>query len=190
MVRMLNEHLAWFMQKYISSMPKLGKGKKGFCGRVEGGTCQFNKCVHIPTQLWKFWASSIGYGVRTPLMWKVLFQCSPYQAVTVKIFCLKQHFVRPATAWRFTKIKKVALKNTQVVIWSNQGNEWMYGKVLLKVYTAFLFFMGHTFWKENIEDRVKLLKSNILNCCLKRTMANLHKIGLKMREWHFREHSS
>ena len=32
----------------------------------------------------------------------------------------------------------------------------------MKVYTAFLF-MGHAFWKENIEDRVKLLESNILN---------------------------
>ena len=26
-----------------------------------------------------------------------------------------------------------------------------------KVYTAFIF-MGHTFWKENIDDRVKLLE--------------------------------
>ena len=34
-----------------------------------------------------------------------------------------------------------------------------------KVYTAFLF-MGHAFWKESIEDRVKLLESNVLNCCL------------------------
>ena len=42
--------------------------------------------------------------------------------------------------------------------------------------------MGQAFWKENIEDRVKLLGSNVLNCCLKITTANLHKIGLKMRE--------
>ena len=43
--------------------------------------------------------------------------------------------------------------------------------------------MGHAFWKENIEDRVKLLESNIIKCCLKITTANyLHKIGLKMRE--------
>ena len=34
-----------------------------------------------------------------------------------------------------------------------------------EVYTTFLF-MGHTFWKESIEDRVKLLELNILNCCL------------------------
>ena len=52
------------------------------------------------------------------------------------------------------------------------------------VYTAFMF-MGHPFWKENIEDRVKLLESNILNCCLKITMADLHKIGLTVGEWHF-----
>ena len=50
-----------------------------------------------------------------------------------------------------------------------------------KVYTAFLF-MGHAFWKENIEDRVILLGSNILNCCLRMTTAYLNKIGLKMRE--------
>ena len=48
-----------------------------------------------------------------------------------------------------------------------------------KVYTAFLF-MGHAFWKENIEDRVKLLGSNVLNCCLKITTANLLKTGLTM----------
>ena len=27
--------------------------------------------------------------------------------------------------------------------------------------------MGHAFWKENIEDRVKLLQSIVLNCCVK-----------------------
>ena len=43
-----------------------------------------------------------------------------------------------------------------------------------KVYTAFLF-MGHTFWKESIENRVKVLESNILNCSLKSTMADLRK---------------
>ena len=51
-----------------------------------------------------------------------------------------------------------------------------------KVYTAFLF-MGHTFWKENIEDRVKLLGSIVLNCYLKITMANLHKLGLQMNKF-------
>ena len=50
-----------------------------------------------------------------------------------------------------------------------------------KVYTAFLF-LGHAFWKENIEDEVKLLELNVLSCCLKVTMADLHKIGLTMRE--------
>ena len=44
-----------------------------------------------------------------------------------------------------------------------------------KVYTAFVF-MGHTFWKENTEDRVKLLESKVFNCCLKITMADLCKI--------------
>ena len=48
-----------------------------------------------------------------------------------------------------------------------------------------LSFMGHAFWKENIEDSVKLMESNILNCCIKMTKAtkvNLRKIGLEMRE--------
>ena len=38
------------------------------------------------------------------------------------------------------------------------------------------FFMGHVFWKERIEDGVKLLESNILNCCIKKSTANLLKI--------------
>ena len=48
-----------------------------------------------------------------------------------------------------------------------------------KVYSAFLF-LGHTFWKDNIEDRVKLYELNY--CCLKMTTVDLGKIGLKMRE--------
>ena len=43
-------------------------------------------------------------------------------------------------------------------------------------------FSGHAFWKENIEDRVKLLEVYVLNCCLKMTMADLRKVGLKMTE--------
>ena len=46
-----------------------------------------------------------------------------------------------------------------------------------KVYTASLF-MGHAFWKENIEDRVKLLELNVINCCLKMMTADLCKIWL------------
>ena len=34
---------------------------------------------------------------------------------------------------------------------------------------------GHAFWKESIEDRVKLLESNILNCFPKLTAADLGK---------------
>ena len=69
-----------------------------------------------------------------------------------------------------------------------QGSKWIYGKVLkYTLYTAILF-MGQAFWKENIEDRVKLFESIInWNCSVKVTMADLHKIGLKMREWRFRE---
>ena len=53
-----------------------------------------------------------------------------------------------------------------------------------KVYTAFLF-MGHAFWKENIEDKVKLLGSNVLNCCLKITTANL--LNRSYNELRFKE---
>ena len=76
------------------------------------------------------------------------------------------------------------------MIRSDQGNERMLEKVVkYAVYTAFLL-LGHAFWKESIEDRGKLLGSNILNCCLKITMADLHEKGLKMREWNFKELSS
>ena len=84
-------------------------------------------------------------------------QCSLNQAVTGKIYCLNQHFLPPATASKFTKDKYIVLKNTQVVIRSNQGNEWVYYWKVLK-YTQ-PSFMGHAFWKENIEDKVKLLGS-------------------------------
>ena len=67
------------------------------------------------------------------------------------------------------------------MIRSNQGNEKIHGKVRTTVDTAFPL-MGHALWKENIEDRVKLLESNILDGCPKITTADLHKIGLKMRE--------
>ena len=50
-----------------------------------------------------------------------------------------------------------------------------------KLYAAFLF-VGHAFWKENIEYRVKLLESIVLNCCVKVTTVYLCKKGLKMRE--------
>ena len=43
-------------------------------------------------------------------------QSSPYQAVTSKIYRLKQHFLLPATSWSVTKIKYIVSKNTQVEI--------------------------------------------------------------------------
>ena len=46
--------------------------------------------------------------------------------------------------------------------------------------TQLLFLWALQFGKNNIEDRVKLLGSNILNCCLKITTADLCKRGLKM----------
>ena len=41
--------------------------------------------------------------------------------------------------------------------------------------------MGHAFWKKDTEDKVKLLESNVLNCGLKITTADLPGMGLKMR---------
>ena len=43
-------------------------------------------------------------------------------------------------------------------------------------------FYGPLIWKDNIEERVKLLESKVFNCCLKITTADLCKIGVKMRE--------
>ena len=48
---------------------------------------------------------------------------SPYQAVTGKIYHLKQPFLLPATAWRFTKIKKSRFKKKgsymYIIVWSD-----------------------------------------------------------------------
>ena len=41
--------------------------------------------------------------------------------------------------------------------------------------------MGHAFWKESIANRVKVLESNVLNCCLKTTTADLRK--KKVLKW-------
>ena len=80
-------------------------------------------------------------------------QCSPHQAVTSRINHLKQHFLPPATPWRFTKIKEVLIKNTQVVIQSDshmpQGNEWMYGKVLK--YRQLFFLWAKHFGKRTLK---------------------------------------
>ena len=44
-----------------------------------------------------------------------------------------------------------------------------------------LFFLW-VIWKENIEERVQVLESIVLNSCVKVPKIDLHKIGLKMRE--------
>ena len=112
-----------------------------------------------------------------------LRQCSPYQAVTGKFYCLSWHFLPPATAWKFTKIKFVVLKSTQVVISDpmnshKEMNE--YNRKVIK-YTQLFFLWATHFGKRTFETLVKLLESNFLNCCLKIAF-DLHKIGLKMRE--------
>ena len=77
-------------------------------------------------------------------------QFSPYQEVTGKSYHLKQQFLPPATAWRFTE---VLLKNTQVVIRFDshmpQGNEWISGKALK--YTQLFFFWAMHFGKRTLK---------------------------------------
>ena len=43
-------------------------------------------------------------------------------------------------------------------------------------------FYGPLIWKDNIEERVKLLESKVFNCCVKIATADLCKIGVKLRE--------
>ena len=66
-------------------------------------------------------------------------QCSPYQVVTSKIYCLKQNFLPPASTWSFTKIKWVVLKNMEVVIQSDEGNENEYAEKYLSIH-SFSFY--------------------------------------------------
>ena len=53
------------------------------------------------TVLIKMWK----WGFHTHHCRSSTMQCSPYQVATGKIYRLKQHFLPPATAQRFTKIK-------------------------------------------------------------------------------------
>ena len=80
----------------------------------------------------------------------VITQCSPYQEVTGKSYHLKQHFLLPATAWRFTNeigsFKKYA---SCAPIRSDQGNEWIDGKVLK--YTQLFFLWAMHFWKKTLK---------------------------------------
>ena len=65
---------------------------------------------------------------------------------------------------------------------SNKENKYKYiWKSTIK-YTRLFFLWAMHSGKRTLRDLVKLLESNILNCCLKLTMADLCKIGLKMRE--------
>ena len=82
----------------------------------------------------------VNYFVRGWYAW-TLAQCSPYQTVTGKIYCLKQQYsysLQPLKG--LLKLNIIFLKNSQVVIWSGQGNEWICAKVLnYNVYTAFFY---------------------------------------------------
>ena len=61
-----------------------------------------------------------------------------------------------------------------------KNKNYLREKINYNIYTAFLF-MGHAFWKENIEDRVKLLESIIIYIVVV-TTASLCKKGLKIKE--------
>ena len=52
----------------------------------------------------------------------------------------------------------------------------------METYESMYSIFYGPFWEKNIKDRVKVLGSNVLSCCLKITMADLRQIGLKMRE--------
>ena len=65
-------------------------------------------------------------------------QCSPYQAVTGKIYCLKQHFlVTLCSCLKVTKIKKVVLKHASCHP-SRSSQEKEVNRVKQKIYTAIL----------------------------------------------------
>ena len=74
--------------------------------------------------------------------WNTCTQCSPYQALTGKIYRLQVYYNLRR------RVKKYASE-----LWSNLilTSKWMNIWKSTKVYTAFLF-MGHAFWKERIED--------------------------------------
>ena len=76
------------------------------------------------------------------------FQCFPYQAVTGKIYHLKQHFLLPATAWRF--IKNILKKESCDLIRFSQ-RKWIniYGKVLK--YTQLFFLWAMHFGKRTLK---------------------------------------
>ena len=117
-----------------------------------------------------------------------LAQCSPYQVVTGKISHLKQQYsYRLQLLKGLLKLNTVFLKNSHVVIWSNQGNEWICAKVLnYDVYTAFFYGPRILEWEQWRQS--KIIGIQPFNyCCIEMTKADLHKIGLEMREWRFRE---
>ena len=51
------------------------------------------------------WLDHASKSVKDIELLTTVHACSPYQAVIGKIYRLKQHFLPPATALRFTKIK-------------------------------------------------------------------------------------
>ena len=92
----------------------MNSSKGQHCGLFDESNCHATYVHWITLNVWD---------QEQVMMWQTvanlwMSQCSPYQAVTGKIYHLKQHFLPRAVAWRFTKIKEVLLKNTQVLIWS------------------------------------------------------------------------
>ena len=58
----------------------------------------------------------------------------------------------------------------------------MYMGKHLSIHSFSDFYGPRILEREHMEDRVKLLESIVLNCCVKVTMTDLHNIGLKIRE--------
>ena len=87
-------------------------------------------------------------------------------------------------AWRSTKIKKC--ESCDVIHFSQGMNEYM--EKYLSIHSFSIYgpcILERELWRKNKIIGIKRFK---LLCKL--TMANLCKIGLKVREWHFRERSS
>ena len=104
--------------------------------------------------------------------------------VTSKIYRLKQHFLPPAMAWRLTKIKKCT--SWDLIHFSQGMNEYME-----KYWTIHSFsFYGPCILERELWRQSKIIGIKRFKLLCKLTMANLCKIGLKVREWHFRELSS
>ena len=125
----------------------MNSSKGQHCGLFDESNCHATYVHWITLNVWD--QEQVMMLQTVANLW--MSQCSPYQAVTGKIYHLKQHFLPRAVAWRFTKIKEVLLKNTQVVIWSNYHHatrKWMTVWTYLSIH-SFFFYLPHILEREH-----------------------------------------